>query len=288
MQHGIENKLGCASEEEKVVMIEPSIPRLKPKANREKLTQIMFEEFKVTHYYAISDAVCSVMATGESSGMVLHSGGKVTYTVPVLDGYCMDDRSTAKMIELGGEDCTDYMMKILTERGYSWWRRQGIETDIKQKMCYVALDFEKEMGNPKDKEYELPDGMLVTMGNERFRTPEIMFNPDIIGMECDGIHTLLYDSIMHCDVDRRKELWDNVIMTGGNTLFDGFTNRLKKELDSLAPDSMNVNIIATEDRNIIAWKGASMVAHNLDAHDLWISKQDYDEHGPSIIHRKCT
>merc|ERR1712032_665347 len=103
------------------------------------------------------------------------------------------------------------MMKILTERGYSFTTTAERE---------IVLDFDTEMkeaseSSDKEKTYELPDGNIITVGGERFRCPEVLFQPSFIGKEASGIHDTTFQSIMKCDVDIRKDLYSNVVLSGG-------------------------------------------------------------------------
>ena len=138
-----------------------------------------------------------------------------------------------------------------------------------------------------EESYELPGGQVITIGHERFKAPESLFQPAFIGKESDGIHKLVYDSIMECDVNVRKDLYANTVLSGGTTLYPGIDNRMQKELRDQAPPVMKVNIIAPPERKHTAWIGGSTLVSLSTFEDMWISKQEYDESGPSIVHRKC-
>ena len=279
-----------APEEHPVLLTEAP---LNPKANREKMTQVMFETFHTPAMYVAVPAVLSLYASGRTTGLVVDSGSAGAYIVPIHQGHPLPHAVMRKDVG-SGSDLTGYMAHLLTQRGYSFTTSAEMEIvcDIKEKLCYVALDFKEELETASkrdgfEKSYTLPDGQVITIGEEQFRCPESMFGY-ILSRKAMPFGEYTYYSITNCDKEIRDELFANVILAGGNTMFPGFGDRLQKELRAMESwSSRKVEVISPPDRQYSAWHGGSILASLPTSKEMFITKQEYDESGPSVVHKKC-
>ena len=288
--HTFYNELRMAPEECTLLLTEQP---LNPRANREKTTQIMFETFSIPLLHQCICPMLSLYASGRTTGLVIDSGAGVSHVVPIFKQHTLTHAIQRHDIA-SGRDLTDFFMKILCGRGYSFTTtaEREIVRDMKEKLCYVAMDFGQELQKSQlnseiEKNYELPDGQVITIGDERFRCTEPIFQPALIGMSAQGLQDLIYNSIMKCDIDIRHYLYSNIILSGGNTMFPGLAERIKKELTCLASTGVRINVISPPERKYSTWIGGSILASMTDFSKMCINSSEYDEYGPSIVHRKC-
>jgi len=284
--HALFNELRVVPEEHAVLLTEAP---LNPKGNREKMAEIMFESFGVPAMYVAVQAVLSLYAAGRTIGTVFDSGDGVSHAVPIYEGFALDH--AVLRLDIAGRDLTQYLMKMLSEKGHSFSTTADREVarDIKERLCYVAMDFDEEAqraaaSSDVEKLYELPDGNVVSANAERFRCPEVFFQPEFVGSESPGIHVELFNAMNKCDINVRKDLWNNVVLSGGSTTFENLGSRLHKELDKLVPEKMHVHVIAPPERKYSVWIGGSILSSLSTFQDMWIGRQEYDEAGPSIVH----
>lgn len=283
------NELRLFPDEQPLVLTEAPFTS---KAEREKMIDMMFDTFNVPSFYVGISAIFSLYTTGRTTGIVFDSGDSVSDVVPIYEGYSLPH--TIQRLPLGGRDITYYFSQVMRELGYDFTTpaEREIFQHAKEKLCFVATDYEKAMKEAEQSSiheygYELPDGSLITVNSQRFRAPEIYFKPYLVGMNNLGIHEYIYESLMKCDADLRRELCQNICLSGGSTMFPGFSERLTKELINRVPASVKIKITAPSENKYSAWMGASIFSSLSSFQHMRISRSEYQETGASIIHRKC-
>eukprot|EP00743_Colponemidia_sp_Colp-15_P001586 GILK01001732.1.p1 GENE.GILK01001732.1~~GILK01001732.1.p1 ORF type:complete len:397 (+),score=72.77 GILK01001732.1:58-1248(+) len=272
---------------------------LNSKANRQTMAEIMFEKFKVPSLTVINQAVLSLFACGRTRGIVVETGEGVTHAVPIFEGYALPH--AISRLELAGKDLTNFLMKIMTARGYYNFNgsHHHIVRDIKEKMCSVALNYDTSINEPdtlseEARSYELPDGKIISVDKEcRFMCGEILFRPSMFGSESGsvppGLHELTNNAILKCDGELRKDLYKNVVLAGGTSMLPGFGDRMRKELTGLLPAEISrqqLEIVPDSQRKFGAWIGGSMLASLGTFSQMVITRQEYEENADSIILKK--
>ena len=295
--HIFTNELRVAPEEHNVLITDAPC---NPKENREKMAQIMFETFNVPGLYISIQAVLSLYSAGKNTGLVLDSGDGVTHAVPIFEGYCLPH--AILRLDIAGRDLTEYMVNLLSETGNRFYTtaEKEIVKDIKEKSIYIPLNFEEE--RVESFSYELPDGNHIIVRDQRIRCPEVLFKPSMLGKEGLGIHDLCDLAIQKCDIDLRKELYYNILLSGGNAMIKGLSERLTAELKKIRgallsdirvlpkndeDDENKENRIKKYDIKFAVWDGGKVASNLRDFESKWITKTEYEESGATILHRKC-
>lgn len=263
-----------------------------PRSNRAKAAEIFFETFNVPALYVQIQAILSLYASGRTTGVVLDSGDGVTCAVPVYEGFALPH--AIQRSDVAGRDVTEYLQLLLQKGGHNLHTSAELEIvkDIKEKICYVSFNIEKAEADAwddlePDVPYPLPDGNMIKIRSEKFKAPEVLFNPSIIGQEYGGMHLCLYNAIAKSDMDLRKHFFSTILLAGGSTLFQGLGERLLSELRKLSPRDTKIKIFAPRTRITSTWVGGSILSSLGQFKKLWVTRSEWEEQGKRAIHEKC-
>ncbi|KAK8934154.1 Actin-related protein 4 [Platanthera zijinensis] len=328
--HTFRERLRIDPTKHPMLLAEPTFGSLH---QRERAAELMFENYKVPALFVAKNAVLTSFSYGRFTSLVVDSGGGSTTVAPVLDGFALQKAVATSPI--GGEFLTQCMMKSLESKGivfrpqysfkkkerspgeyqvldfdfpnttqsYKMYFQRAIAADIKECVCRVPDTPYDEVAysNIPTMSYELPDGQILEIGSDRFKAPDILFNPFLVqtitGMENSidsvrlrGLPQMVIDSINVCDVDIRRELFSSILISGGTSLMHQLKERLEKDLIEESPQSARVKVFASSnsiERRYGVWIGGSILASLGSFQQMWFSKPEYEEHGAFYIHRKC-
>ncbi|XP_072369060.1 actin-1-like [Scyliorhinus torazame] len=258
--------------------------------NRERMAEIMFEGFSVPAMFLAIPATLALYTSGRTRGVVLDSGYGITDAVPIYEGYYLPD--AVQRLNLAGSDITEALWRLMLTNGHTFSEKMEIEIvqEIKEKLSYISLDPKQESKKPAEElqhEYQLPDGTRIVLRNELFGAPELLFTPDSIGLKETGVHKLMLNSITKCEQQLHKELFSNMLLCGGSTLFPGMEERLLKDIKLHTPSGVQVKVIAPPERNYSVWVGASILTSLASFKHMWITFNDYNDFGPSVVNKRC-
>ncbi|KAH3901357.1 related to actin and related proteins [Saccharomycodes ludwigii] len=285
-QYILNNRLNLKSQDDiqEHPLLITEVP-MNQRKNRAIMCEILFENIEVPAVYVAIPGILSLYSSGRTTGCILDSGEGCSYAVSVYDGYHIP--TSIKRIDVGGSHITDSLQLLLRKyNGISLFSSSERELCrmIKETACYVS---------PKDNHYEqqiiaaaqkfrLPDGQIIQMNEERYLSPEILFKPQNFGLECLGIHNLVHQSINKVDIELRSTLYENIILTGGNTVMENFGERLCTELTPLIHEGTSLKLYAPPERKYSSWVGGSILAGLSSFKNIWLTKAEYQEN-PELI-----
>lgn len=278
-----------STEEYSIVLTEVA---LNPKSHREKMAEIMFESFQVPALYITNPAVLALYASGRTEGLVFDCGEDVSCAVPItqMSADSFECLSAIERQDVAGGGIDNYLFTKLVTKRETRFIDYYTAREIKEQCCYVASDIKKENDSYKNKTHQLPDGTVVNLGRECFTCPEALFYPYLSPLRLTyGVHRMIERSLARCgqqDEALQKRLYTHVVLAGGCTMLPGFSARMAAELTAIAPPNTAVKVIAPPERKCSSWIGGSIIASISFSEKNFISKADYKEYGPNIIHRK--
>ena len=297
-KHVIENELHRHSTEHPILM---TIPPLFPRVALEEYIQTAFETLSPPGLHLALAPRLALFHSGRTTGIVLSSGEHFTSSVPFIEGSPI--YTSAHTIPIGGHTLTHSLLQQLAHDGLTLppSAKRDIGNNLKEKLCFVAGDYketcrESETSYIYEKKYELPDGSIIIMDKKRFCIPEIMFGEEYAygseykysgSKKSAGVTHMLgasFSSLPH-DLQASDEFLSNILLEGGNTLFEGFPERIQMDLQSAFPTS-RVRVLAEPERRFSVWLGGSILASLPAFQGIWITKPEYNEFGPAAVHRK--
>ena len=253
-----------------------------------KIICMFFETFHVPQLQIVSEQQCVAYANGRINAIVIDFGLTSVRVAIVINGAILD--GSLIQINVGGRDVTDYQMKLMTERGYSFTTtaERDIVRDIKEKLGYAVSDIKDALGNFKttnEKTYEMPDGQCVTLGSESFRINEVFFAPSIIGKDCLSLQNAVAVAISRVSPSLRSNLLANIIFSGGPACTPNLKSRLVAELNKVLPINLrsSIKVRVAPEAKYASWIGASILSDlsvSTSNYQRYLTQADYDAYGP--------
>ncbi|XP_046977376.1 actin-105-like [Vanessa cardui] len=284
--HIFYRELHVAPEESQIMI---AIHPLTSREDKKRMAEILFESFTIHDLFLAVSTSLVLHASGRTSGVVWENGHSCSYASPVFEGFPLKHATVCSKIN--GNVLTDRLQNLLGQIGYSF--TTPIERDILEKMksglCYVATDYNKASTTSKiSKEsvpYYLPDGQHVLIGSEAFDCPELLFQPNLQGFDCPNVTDVICSSIYKCDMEYKSLFFDNIVLSGGSSMFKGFSERLTVELSRRVIDlpGVKANVVAMPSRNLGVWIGGSILASLESSKGFWMTRDEYEDGGAERV-----
>jgi actin-related protein len=273
--HALTNELRVDPRERSLVLSEaPQNPR----EHRTRMAEIFFEKFGVRSLYIGVQAVLALYASNATTGTVLDVGDGVSHVVPVYEGFVLPH--AIQRLDLAGRDVTRTLASLLRETGTQLSSTAEFEVarEMKERVGFVRPS---GTATPSRQQlYTLPDGKVVEVGDQAWRCAEILFTPATVGKDEPGIGRLVTRAVERCDVDVRRPLYSNIVLSGGTTLMSGFAERLQAELPSHA------RVVSPPTRRVSVWCGGSIVGSLSTFEEMAVSRAEFAEEGAAVLRRR--
>eukprot|EP01024_Parvocaulis_polyphysoides_P049573 TRINITY_DN4814_c2_g1_i1.p1 TRINITY_DN4814_c2_g1~~TRINITY_DN4814_c2_g1_i1.p1 ORF type:complete len:428 (-),score=55.15 TRINITY_DN4814_c2_g1_i1:947-2230(-) len=280
LDYALYQRLKCDPQEHPMLLTESP---LADKIIREKTAMILFELYRPPAIFFGIEAILALYASGRNSGLVMGCGDSFSYTVPVYDWKAQ--LTGIQKVAIAGRDITEQMIRLLCDKGkrLTTSSEKEVARSMKEEFSYIPMDPKKE--SSESVVYTLPDGETIMVDDERYKAPEILFHPRIIGQDTKGIHKMAIKSILNTNRMMQESLFNALLLTGGSTLTPGFGQRVEKEVKKKLRRTFQLKVVAPKNRAVSAWVGGSVLSSLSSFKGMWISRRDFDERGANAIHQ---
>lgn len=259
---------------------------------RAETATLLFDEMDTKALMFVPQEFLALISSGHESGIVINMGNTYTSIVPIWNLNILRDK--AVVLQVGGQDVTRALELLLKQRRSDQVYRTSdfdplVVEDIKERRGYVALDYEVEMSKPEtlSTEYELPDCQVVKLGRELFQCTECLFQPHLFGIKntpglIESVNQLI--DTLNGEIKQEIVASQTVFLTGSSSMFPGLVERLRA---GIGEKHSALKVIAQPERKMSAWIGGSVWAELSSSKNLWTTKEEFDAHGPDVVHSKC-
>ena len=289
----IYSKLGVSTEEISEHPLLITEPLLNPYSNREKISNSLFDDMGVPAVFFASQPILSLFSTSNTSGVILESGEGVSQSCIVYEGYSLPN--TFERFDYGGGEVTEYLRLLLKKKGYKLYNSNEYRliSDMKEKFCFFLpekknLEFDnvRKALNVKKINYYLPDGNNVSLGDERILASEVLFNPEIIGKEYLGLSDIILSSINKAEIQLRPKAFENIVLSGGNILMKGLTDKMKENIVKKSNKMVKINVNTVKEPQLSCWVGGNIISTLDIFKKMSVTKKEWNEKGSKIVHVK--
>lgn len=289
----IYSKLEISSQEIKEHPILVTEPILNPYENREKIASVLFDNLGVPALFVASQPILSLFSTSSTTGVILESGEGVTQSCVVYEGYSIP--CSYERYNYGGADVTEYLKYLLKKRGYNFYNSTEFRlvNEIKENSCFCfGGNVKNDIGDSKKSlnknliNYYLPDGNSIPIGDERLLSTEILFKPEYIGKEYLSLPDMIISSVNKVDIQLKQKLYENIILSGGNTGFNGLNEQMNSELKNKLTKNMKINLQKNDKPQYCCWEGGNIISTLEIFKKMWATRSDWNEKGSNIVHIK--
>ena len=289
----IYSKLGLNSEEIQQHPLLVTEPLLNPYTNREKIASTLFESLGAPAVFFASQPILSLFSTSSTSGTVLESGEGVTQSCVVYEGFSLPN--SYERFDYGGANVSEYLKLLLKKKGYNFYNSTEFRlvNEIKENSCFclsnnlnIYINDAKKGLNRTPINYYLPDGTSISIGEERLLAPEILFNTEYMGKEYLSLSDIIMSSINKVEIQLRQKLYENILLSGGNTAFRGLKDKLINEIKNKAYKNLKINLKSTPKPEYCCWLGGNIISTLEIFKKMCVNKNEWNEKGTKIVHIK--